>query len=408
LECGARLGTLRSVIYAFDQYQLDTQRFELREENAVIALEPQVFSVLAFLIERRDRVVSKDELLEGVWGTSFVTDAALSTRIMEARRAVADNGRDQRLIRTIQRRGYRFVGDVRESGETPKTDESAPFDRVSVGRSARFCTTPDGVRIAYALVGEGTPLVKVANWLTHLEVDLESPVWRHLITDLVPKGQFVRYDARGSGLSDRDVEELSLDVWVRDLESVIDELGVDRFPLLGISQGGAVAVRYALAHPERVSHLVLHGAYARGRNFRGPESAEANEALSVLTGQGWGNPESAFSRMFSDRMIPGGTVEQQGWLTELQQVSTSSSNAERFMRAMGDINIEGRLGEVAVPTLVTHSRGDQQVPFEEGRILAAGIPDARLLTLESNNHLILDGEPAWVPFRDEVRAFIAT
>jgi pimeloyl-ACP methyl ester carboxylesterase/DNA-binding winged helix-turn-helix (wHTH) protein len=394
------------VIYVFEQYQLDTQRLELSSDGAPTSLEPQVFSVLAYLIEHRDRVVPKDELLEQVWETRYVSDAALASRIMAARRAVGDDGRAQRLIKTVQRRGYRFVGDVREPAAAAAAAVEPPTTRNAGVTSVQFCTTPDGVRIAYAICGTGAPLVKVANWLTHLEFDLESPIWRHLIADLAPDRQFVRYDARGSGLSDWDVEEMSLEGWVRDLEAVIDELGLDRFPLLGISQGGAIAVEYTLRNPDRVSHLVLQGAYARGRRARGPDERAAADTLENLAEQGWGRSESAFARTFSDRMIPGGVAEQQSWLTDLQRVSTSPENAIRFMKATSSIDIVDRLRDVQVPTLVIHSRDEEQVPFEEGRILAARIPNARLVQLDSRNHLVLDGEPAWPIYRDEVRAFL--
>ncbi|MEE8421281.1 MAG: alpha/beta fold hydrolase [Dehalococcoidia bacterium] len=407
-------GRAHHVIYHFEQFELDTQRFELLANGTAVSLEPQVFSVLAYLIEHRDRVVSKDELLEEVWATRYVSDAALASRIMAARRAIGDDGSAQRLIRTAQRRGYRFVGDAREvpaapaAAPAPPTPAAAepPPSRDLGATSIQFCTTPDGVRIAYALSGHGEPFVKVANWLTHLEFDLDSPIWRHVITDLVPDRQFIRYDARGSGLSDWDVEELSLEAWVRDLEAVIDELELERFPLLGISQGGAIAVEYALRHPERVSHLILQGAYARGRRERGAQQDSAATTLEMLAAQGWGHPESSFARTFSDHMIPGATAEQQSWLTDLQRVSTTPENAVLFIRGTGSIQVVDQLPQLRVPTLVLHSRDEQQVPFEEGRILAASIPEARLVPMESRNHLILEHEPAWPVYRDEVRAFI--
>ena len=394
------------MIYSFENYELDTRRFELRRAGEAVSLEPQVFSVLSYLVERRDELVTKDEILEQVWGTTFLADATLATRIMEARRAIGDDGRAQRLIKTVPRRGYRFVGDVMAVNEAADLSTQAS-DVAQPQAPVRFCTASDGTRIAYSWTGEGPPFVKVANWLTHLEFDLQSPVWRQLITELVPDRRLIRYDARGSGLSDWDVPELSLDAWVQDLESVVNALELDRFPLLGISQGGAIALTYALRHPERVTHLVLHGTYARGRAYRGEESVAAAEAMHTLAAQGWGRSETAFSRLFAERMIPGGTREQQQWLADLQRISTSAENAVWFMKTTGAFDIVDRLKDVTVPTLVTHSRGDQQVPFEEGRLLTAEIPDARLIPLESKNHLILEGEPAWPRFRDEVRAFIA-
>jgi pimeloyl-ACP methyl ester carboxylesterase len=269
----------------------------------------------------------------------------------------------------------------------------------------RFCTSSDGVRVAFATAGEGPPLVKAANWLSHLEFDWNSPVWRHWIRELARDHTLVRYDERGCGLSDWSAEEFSLDAWVRDLETVVDALELERFPLLGISQGGAVAIAYAAAHPERVSHLVLHGAYARGRDHRG--QAELGRALVALTAEGWGEEQSAHAQMFAARMIPGGTPEQLRWLVDLQRISASRQNAVMFRRAFGALNVEPLLPGVRVPTLVLHSRRDQASPFEEGRRLAAGIPGARLVPLDSDNHLVLEDEPAWPHMLAEIRAFLA-
>lgn len=421
------------MIYRFEQVELDTQRLELRVNGVEESLEPQVFSVLAYLVEHRDRVVSKDEVLEQVWKTPYVSDSALASRIMAARRAVGDDGREQRLIRTVQRRGYRFVGDVEEVNDAPSNAASAKVTTVEAApapaparateapptgasvptsddfgtTSVQFCTTPDGVRIAFAVGGSGPPFVKVANWLTHLEFDLESPIWRHTFARLAPDHQFIRYDARGSGLSDWDVPELTLDAWVRDLEAVVDELRLDQFPLLGISQGAAIAIRYIVRNPGRVKCLILQGGYARGRRERGQAGVQLAETLETLAEREWGHAESAFSRLFSDRMIPGGTPEQQGWLTDLQRVSTSAENAVRFMVGTGAINVVDDLPKVDVPTLVLHSRSEEQVPFEEGRIIAAGIPNARLVPLDSRNHLILEDEPAWASYQAEVQRFLA-
>jgi DNA-binding winged helix-turn-helix (wHTH) protein len=215
-----------AMIYRFEDYELDTQLFELRRSGVAEPLEPQVFDVLAYLIENGDHVVTKDELLEKVWGDKFISDAALNSRLMAARRAIGDNGREQRLIRTLHGRGFRFVGALsdRESvefGETASRDANGPRQTPAgeLKQDVRFCTAPDGVRIAYATVGQGPALVKAPNWLTHLEYEWQSPVWRHWWESLARDYTIIRFDQRGSGLSDREVEDLSFDAWVRDLES---------------------------------------------------------------------------------------------------------------------------------------------------------------------------------------------
>ena len=272
----------------------------------------------------------------------------------------------------------------------------------------RFCTGADGVRLAYGTSGRGPVLVKAANWLSHLEFDWESPVWRSLLDELSSAHTLVRYDERGCGLSDWMVDDLSFDAWVNDLETVVDAIGVERFPLLGISQGASIAVEFAVRHPERVSHLVLHGGYARGRSkwASTPEQREEAETIIRLAELGWGRENPAFRQFFTTQFIPDGTPEQHRWFNELERISTSPQNAGRFMRVFNAIDVTHRLPEVQCPTLVLHATRDARVPFAEGRLLASLIPGARFAPLESNNHLLLATEPAWARWRDEVRSFL--
>ncbi|MGH9795573.1 MAG: alpha/beta fold hydrolase [Candidatus Acidiferrales bacterium] len=271
----------------------------------------------------------------------------------------------------------------------------------------RFCTAPDGVRIAYASAGSGPPLVKAANWLNHLEFDWQSPIWRPTFEELARDFRLIRYDERGNGLSDWDAKELSLEAFVNDLESVVDAAGLDRFPLLGISQGGAVSTAYAVRHPERVSHLILYGAYARGWALREDDAMKLKrEAMITLIEQGWGQDNPAFRQMWSALYIPKGNSEQMHWLSELQRISTSPANAARLVNALSSLDVDGLLARVRVPTLVLHVRDDAAVPFSEGRRLAAGIPGARFVELPGCNHLPLQGEPAWDILINEVRRFL--
>ena len=244
-----------------------------------------------------------------------------------------------------------------------------------------FSTTPDGVRIAYATVGAGPPLVKAANWLNHLEFDWRSPVWRHLLEEFARDHLLVRYDERGNGLSDWVVEDLSFESFVRDLESVVDAVGLNRFALLGISQGGAVAITYAVHHPERVSHLILYGAYALGWAKRGspPEELEQRQAQLTLIKLGWGQDNPAFRQLWTSLYMPDATREQMQWFNDLQRVTTSPEIATRLFRELGNIDVADLLPQVKVPTLVLHCRNEAVVPFEEGRRLAALIPGARFV-----------------------------
>ena len=398
------------MIYTFGDFELDVDAHELRHAQRVVHVEPQVFDVLSYLVEHRSRVVPKQELLEAVWRTSFVTEATLTSRIKAARQAVGDDGSAQRVIRTAHSRGYRFVAPVEAYAATsgrPK-DGAAPDGHHPITQDIRFCRSADGVQVAYATSGSGSPLVKAANWLSHLDYDWESPVWRHWLHRLSERYQLIRYDERGSGLSDWDVDRLSLDGKVADLEAVVDACGLDRFDLLGISAGGATSVAYAALHPERVSRLVLYGAFAQGRQARAHSVYEKREAelMVELAALGWGQDDPAFRRVFTMQFMPDSTSEQWEAFDELQRRTTSPENAARIMAAAALLDVVDVAPQVRTPTLVLHSRGDRRAPLEQGRLLAALIPDARLITLDSSNHILQEGEPAWWRFLDELNSFL--
>jgi pimeloyl-ACP methyl ester carboxylesterase len=244
--------------------------------------------------------------------------------------------------------------------------------------------------------------------MTHIEFDLESPIWRHLYRELSRDHSFIRYDARGNGLSDREIPDIRFEKFVDDLEAVVDAAGIDRFALLGISQGCAVSIAYAVRHPERVSHLVLLGGYPVGWKKRARTEAEkeAGEAMVTLMRVGWGQENPAFRQMFTSQFIPGANKEQADWFNEFQRISSSPADAARNFLANGEADVSSLLSQVKVPTLVMHARHDARVPFESGRRLAAGIPGARFVPLESRNHVMLEGEPALTRFLEELRSFL--
>jgi pimeloyl-ACP methyl ester carboxylesterase len=275
-------------------------------------------------------------------------------------------------------------------------------------QTIRFCTSADGARIAFATVGGGPPLVKAANWLNHLEFDWNSPVWRHWLRELGRDHTLVRYDERGCGLSDWSAGEMSVDAWVRDLEAVVDTLELERFPLLGISQGAAVAVAFAVRHPERVSHLILYGGYLRGRLHQGltPKEMEERELMIHMVRAGWGQDHPAFRQVFTTLFIPDADREQVDWFNELQRISTTPENAARMIEVFHRIDVRSIAPRVRAPTLVLHAKGDLRVPFAEGRLIATTIPGARFVPLDSRNHLLLEGEPAWPRFLTAVREFL--
>jgi pimeloyl-ACP methyl ester carboxylesterase/DNA-binding CsgD family transcriptional regulator len=278
--------------------------------------------------------------------------------------------------------------------------------RASRQQQIRFCRTADGVTLAWAESGQGGPLVKAANWLSHLEYDWKSPVWRPLLERLGRRHRVVRYDERGCGLSDRDIEDLSFEAWVRDLEAVVDAAGLERFPLLGISQGGPIALAYAVRHPERVSHLILYGSYVRGRMHRARAARDEAEALLRLVRVGWGKDTDAYHRLFAGLFWPEATPDEMRAFAELQRVSASAGTAARIMEGFDEVDVRGLAPEVEVPTLVLHVEGDTRIPFEEGRLTASLIPGARLVSLPGRNHVLAPQDPAFEPFLAEVERFL--
>jgi class 3 adenylate cyclase len=259
----------------------------------------------------------------------------------------------------------------------------------------RFCTSSDGVRIAYATVGQGSPVVRIRPWFTHLEFEWESPMWRSLIDRLSARHLLIRHDGRGMGLSDRRVSDYSPEAQVRDLEAVVDALGLERFALFGVSQGGATVITYAVRYPERVSHLILHGSFARqGWLIDTQEGQQLFHSALTLIRQGWGSDVPAYRQFFTSLFIPDADVETARRFNEMQRISASPENAAALLSAMRDTDVTGLLSQVKAPTLVLHCRGDAVVPFEAGRELAAGIPGARFIPLDSRNHAPLPGEPA--------------
>ena len=274
----------------------------------------------------------------------------------------------------------------------------------------RFASAGDGVSLAWASVGddEAPVLVKAANWLSHLELDWEAPIWSPLYRELARARRFIRYDERGCGLSDWDVPEISFETFVTDLETVVDAAGLERFPLLGISQGASVSIEYAARHPERVSHLILFGGYAAGwRHLASPQEVKEREAVMVLTEAGWGRDDASYRHLFTSSFLPDATTEELSWFDDFQRRTTSAANAVRFLEAFSTIDVRHRLAELQVPTLVLHSRGDHRIPLATGRQLAAAIPNAEFVGLESNNHLLLGREPGSTAFVDAIRQFLA-
>jgi pimeloyl-ACP methyl ester carboxylesterase/DNA-binding CsgD family transcriptional regulator len=273
-------------------------------------------------------------------------------------------------------------------------------------QTIRFVNGADGVKLAYARSGQGPVVIKSGTWLTHLEYDWKSPVWRPWFEFLVANRTLLRYDPRGCGLSDWAAADLAFDKQVEDFERVVDAAGHQRFAVLGMSQGASIGIEYAARHPDRVTHLILYGGYALGWLRRGPESVRLGRALVETIRIGWAQDTPAFRKLFASLFVPDASEEQAEWYGELMRRTTRPEVAARLVEAFGEIDVSHRLADVRSPTLVIHVRDDQRIPFEQGRILAAGIPGSRFVELEGRNHILVEHEPAWTRFKTAVSEFL--
>lgn len=381
--------------FLFAEFELDPGAFELRRGPELVPLEPQVFEVLRMLVENRSRVVSKDELLDHIWPERYISEAALSSRLMAARKALSDTGKDQRFIRTVHGRGYRFVHPATEVAVEPDAAalpaELPPAIAVELAGpppAVSFATTSDGVHLAYSVLGDGLPLVRTNGWVTHLELEWQWPAGRSFWQRLARRHRLVRYDGRGMGLSD-PADDLSLDTRIRDLEGVVDSLGLERFAILGISAGVYQAVQFAAKHPERVSHLVLYGG--------GPDNEEDEaenvqwvrywDSLRNVMRTGWDIASPVYRRLFTDLILGESASQADGdAFNEMQRGATDPRTASRFIGQTLATGVADAAREVQAPTLVVHRRDDMMVPMSRSRRMASLIPGARFHTLEGNAH----------------------
>lgn len=353
------------------------------------------------------RIVEQDPLDEAGW-------VALIELLRSAERK--DEAEKQRAVavRTFEAANIEvdgifepLPGSAHATARTRKPSVANESKDLQIRQRVEFCSAPDGTGLAYSCVGAGPPLVKAANWLNHLEYEWESPIWRHWIEEFSRDHTLVRYDERGNGLSDWKVADLSFEAFVQDLETVVDAAGVERFDLLGISQGCAVSIAYAVRHPQRVRSMILYGGYAQGWAKRDDPSERARRtAMMDLTGCGWGQGNPAFRQMFTTLYFPEASDEQAHWFNELQRISSSPEGAQRLQQTLSEIDVTEHLEKVEVPTLILHSRNDAVIPFEAGRMLARRIPHAHFVPLDSYNHLVLQQEPAWPKMVAHIREFL--
>lgn len=390
--------------YSFANCSIDPDRHLFLREGQPVHLEPQVFDLLLALVEKQGRMVSKDELVDIVWRGLSVSDATISARINAARKAVGDTGQAQAIIKTIHGRGFQLNVEVERSGPTAaRAFEPDHSDTQSI----QFARSSHGAKIAFSKSGSGPPLVRVGHWLSHLELDWHSPVWRPLIEALEGEHTLFRYDQRGTGLSSRDLEGAELDAFVDDLAAVADASGLDRFPIFAASQAVPVAIRFAHRYPERVSGLILYGGFATGRALRDAVPGDIDEDTVLgLIRAGWGKADSPFVNAFSTLFMPDATPAQLAGFVKMQIETVSSDYAALLRQIIDRFDVADILHSVRPPTLVIHAISDAVQPVEQGRVLASEIPGARYISLESRNHVPLPQEETWTQMMHETRLFL--
>lgn len=393
--------------YHFADCVLDTESYRLLRGGAQQQVEPQVFDLLRVLAENAGRLVSRDQLIETVWQGRIVSEATISARINAARSAVGDTGKRQAVIRTVPRRGIELAVPVTNGKADPPAEAPAP--KAAASQTIRYTTSTDGTQLAYAVSGDGPPLLRAAHQVTHLELDWQSPLWRPTFDALGGRYQLVRYDMRATGLSESDVAVADLGTHVADLAAVADAAGLERFPIVASLNGAAAAIRYAAENPDRVSRLVIQEGYARGRAMRGasPGPAQGDPFMSLMRAGGWGDPANGHMRAWMSMGAPGLSYDDASALIAHIGAACTPEGSLISRESIDRFDARPWLAGVKAPTLVIHARSDILHPLAEGRLIAAGIEGAEFMVVESVNTLCLTPDPTWDEQMQAILGFLA-
>ena len=390
--------------YLFANYLLDVDERRLVRDSEEVRLRGKLFDTLRVLVENAGKLVRKDAFMESVWPDSVVEDNNLDYCISQLRKLF----HPAKYIETVPRHGYRFVAGV----TTPKPNgrliqlEPAVQSHDVLDQQIESFTTSDGVRIAYSIGGRGPALVRTIHWLNHLDFEWKTPLRRQWLSEVMRHNTLVRYDQRGSGLSDWNVSDFSFERTVKDFEELVDVAGLEKFSILGGCQGAAVGIAYAVRHPERVTKLIINGTFANGWPAPGPGAHEHLQAMLTLIRSGWGRDNPAFRQLWTTLFRPDADSAEASWLNELQRISSSPENAARMIAEFPNIKILDMLPKISCPTLVLHSRDDGAVPVQEGKLIAARIRGARFVELLSRSHMVGPGDAGWKQLVEEVSAFM--
>ena len=407
LEKMAGLAFNGTVKYRFANCVLDTDRHELRRDGEQVCVEPQVFDLLHLMLRTSGDLISQDTIMDEIWGGRIVSDSAISSRISAVRKAVGDNGRDQAVIKTVARRGFQLIAPV-EVELTHENTTACQTARTDTRQTVRFLTSADGTGIAFATSGRGLRILRAGHFMTHLVQDWQSPIWRPYLEAIGERHTVVRYDQRGTGLSDRKLKDTRLEAHVADLKAVADAAGLDRFPLVATSQGVPIAIQFAANNPERVSSLILYGGYATGRALRNKAlGGQETDPMPALIRAGWGKPDSGFMVAFTSLFCPTASRNEIANLAEIQSSSAAPENAVMIRNAIDRFDVAHLLAKVRTPTLVIHARNDAVHPVSQGQLIARSIPNAEFLQIESTNHVPLPSHPTFGEIIEATIAFLA-
>lgn len=387
--------------HAFATCVLDLDAHVLTRDGVEVHVEPQVFDLLRLLVQSAGDMVSYDQLVDTVWKGRHVSDATIAARISAARTAVGDSGQQQAVIQTIARCGIRLVA--------PVTVLSHPRAPRTLGRhSVRMTLSEDETSLAWSEIGEGPPLVRAGHWLTHLEKDLTSAIWRPWIERRSTHHTLIRYDPRGTGLSQRDCGPISISAAVSDMKAVVDAAGLERFSVLASSQSAAIAFHFGARYPDRIDRIVTVGAFIQGSRVREPLSGSAlTDALGVMIRNGWGQPDSGYLRSLGTLFMPSATEDELSEILDLQAASATAERAIEIRECCSRYDEVDVLGRVRAPVLVAHALRDSIHPFSQAQLIASHLKNAELLQLDTSNHLISPRDPAFGVLMDAVDAFLA-
>ncbi|MDP5084643.1 MAG: alpha/beta hydrolase [Yoonia sp.] len=390
--------------FEFAGCALDAATYTLVRDGQPITVEPQVFDLLHTLASQAGNVVTKDDLIEAVWAGRIVSDATISARVSAARAAVGDTGRNQKIIRTVSRRGFQMVAEVKAI-ETLKTERKSE----ELQQVIRYTTAPDGGSIAWASAGEGPPVLYCWHHFSHLELDWSSSLLSPALVRLAKKHRLIRFDIRGAGFSDPIPSNVTLDDCVAEMKAVADAADLDQFPIIATLQAAAVAIRFAARYPERVSRLVLHNPYAMGRAVRpnAPDNAEHDPFISLLKSSGWSDPEDGFMRAWATMVLPMASPDEITELIRLIAKSVSADAALKHRILIDQFDVMRDLQDVKAPTLVIHARLSSLHPVTEGRRVAAGIPAAEFMEVDSSNTFLIGSDTTFERVMGATLEFLA-